>query len=139
MTNKIWKEDTKYSIEVENPIMLSIKEFNDINRIYQFVYLPKYKVYFDKKWHKTVAQKLADLPIVDDFHILFSKNWIQKEVFRSQSKTLLDICENNILCKDIYDKFMYKMNTEKLLLKNIINLEEGIEEIEDAANEINSE
>ena len=104
--SKRWEEDVvRISTEIENSILISLEDFDKINKIYKFISFSKNYIFFDPKWHKTVA-KITKNPILknkDD--ILISKDWIELELFRSGSHTLLDFCKNNIQCQDIYRKY----------------------------------
>lgn len=104
--SKRWgEEDVKISTEIENSILISLEEFEKINKIYKFVFIPKSYIFYDPKWHKTVARKSKNPILKNDDNILFSKDWIELELFRTGSHTLLNFCKNSVQCQDIYRKY----------------------------------
>ena len=101
-----WKEENiTISTEIENSILISLEEFDKINKIYKFMRIPKSYIFYDPKWHKTVAIMSKNPIIKNDNNILFSKDWIELELFRTGSHTLLNFCKNCVQCQDIYRKY----------------------------------
>lgn len=101
-----WREEyIKIDTELDNSILISLEDFNKINKIYKFIFIPKNSIYYDTKWRKTVAKKTKDPILNDKDNILFNKDWIELELFRTGSHTLLNFCKNNVQCQDIYHKY----------------------------------
>lgn len=112
--SKRWHEPIdKISFDIDDPILITKQELNDINRVYRFEYIPKIGLYYDKKWNKTVAKEVKNR-ITDDISIYFSKSWIKNELFRTGTSLLLKFCYNNAQCLDIYNKYKEKKYLEAM-------------------------
>lgn len=115
--NKRWQNPIdKISLDIEDPILITKQELDDINRVYNFTYIPKMGLYYDKKWNKSVAKKIQNR-ITDDISIYFSKSWIKNELFRTNTPLLLKFCYNNAQCLDIYNKYKEKKYVEAMEFK----------------------
>lgn len=134
--SKRWEDEVvKISTEIENSILISLDEFDKINKIYKFVFIPKSYVFYDPKWHKTVARKSKNPILKNDDNILFSKDWIELELFRTGSHTLLDFCKNSIQCQDIYHKYKETKYKELMDFKASLDRRRTLHELEETDTE----
>lgn len=103
MANKRWTEDPIKIIDnIENAAIIPERDFEELNNIYKFKYIPQYRVYFDTKWNKTVAKKTK---FFNDTNIIINVDWLKTELFRSNSSTVLLVCKRNIELRELFNEY----------------------------------
>lgn len=127
--NRIWSEENvRISDEIENSVLISEKDFEQLKNLYKFVYIPNCKAFFDKKWKKIVAKQTN---FFENSDIMFNKDWIIKELYRSGSNTLINLCKNNIELKDIYNRYCEVKKKEQLAFKDYFDRKKSCYELEE--------
>ncbi len=125
----------KVSIENEFYELLTEEEFNKINNLYKFMKIRNN--FYDRKRNKVVCSLIKGY-LSNENSYKFSLNWLKKELFCTNSKTLLDVVKNNPKLLKIKAEYDHKllMDRNKLLnsLQKYVNLgenvhEEGLEEV----------
>ena len=118
--NRCWIEEdfTKIDKEITNYVMTNYDEFIKLHKMYKFVPIPDGFCFIDKKWKMCVAKVIKNHIINNDYDILFNKDWLRLELFRTNSETVLDFCKHNIQCTDIYQDYLEYKNKIKDVLKH---------------------
>lgn len=127
-----WNDEdfSKIGNQIENAVLTNQKEFLKLQKIYNFMPVSQDFSFIDKKWKMCVAKVIKNHIIGNDYDILFNKDWLRQELFRTNSETVLNFCKNNIQCTDLYQEFMNIKNREKNILKSSLQIRDFEHELD---------
>ena len=124
-------------VENDSQIVLTEEQFEKIYKLYRFIRKNNY--YYDTKRGKLVAKRYKSLldPNISKYN--FNYNWIKKEVLCTESKTLLNIVQNDPMLFSIYESYLEKKKKEKHYLPlndfSALNFANGDEEDDEFSEE----
>lgn len=133
-SSKRWSEDEviKITDKIKNSVLIPEQDFRELQCIYRFVYIPSMRAYFDRKWKKVVAKQTKFFKNSD---IMLNKDWIITELYRTGSKTLLQLCKTNVELNDVYYRYCEAKKKEWLAFKESLDRRRTRHELEEDDSE----
>ena len=133
-SSKRWSDEEviKITDKIENSVLIPENDFRELQSIYKFVYIPDMRAYFDRKWKKVVAKQTKYFKNTD---IMLNKDWIITELYRTGSKTLLQLCKTNVELNDVYYRYCEAKKKEWLAFKESLDRRRTRHELEEDDSE----
>lgn len=133
-SSKRWSDEEviKITDKIENSVLIPENDFRELQSIYKFVYIPTIRAYFDRKWKKVVAKQTK---YFNNSDIMLNKDWIITELYRTGSKTLLQLCKTNVELNDVYYRYCEAKKKEWLAFKESLDRRRTRHELEEDDSE----